>query len=439
MLKTCLICNKEFDAKVWNRSICYNDHYKICKYCGEKFLLDKNTKGPKQLKRDYCYKDECISKNLKDSYKETMLERYGVTSTWQLENTKNSIKKTMLNKYGVDHPMKNKNIQQKAKSTLKDHYGVTSIAQLNSSKNTFINRYGVDCPFKSKEIQQKVRNTFKNHYNVDNIFQLESTKEKIKQTNLRKYGVEYYTQSDDYKEKVKNTCMNKYGVEYTGQIEIKKKKTKETLENKYGIKSPFQSQKSKETLIKHYKVSHPLKSKEIHNKVKNTCMNKYGVEHAFLKFKNASISKTNRIFSEELNNNNIENELEFYVRPYSYDIHVLNTNILIELNPTYTHNSTIGPYFNKKYLNPKDKYYHYNKTKNALENDYICIHKFDWNTNEEIINIIKNINNYKFEQKEPKLHWYNCKTKEHLLDNNFTRDEMIEKGFVEIYDDGNIN
>ena len=99
--------------------------------------------------------------------------------------------------------------------------------------------------------------------------------------------------------------MNKYGVEYTGQIEIKKKKTKETLENKYGIKSPFQSQKSKETLIKHYKVSHPLKSKEIHNKVKNTCMNKYGVEYAFLKFKNASISKTNRIFSEELNNNNI--------------------------------------------------------------------------------------------------------------------------------------
>ena len=33
------------------------------------FLLDKNTKGPKQLKRDYCYKDECISKNLKDSVK----------------------------------------------------------------------------------------------------------------------------------------------------------------------------------------------------------------------------------------------------------------------------------------------------------------------------------------------------------------------------------
>ena len=58
---------------------------------------------------------------------------------------------------------------------------------------------------------------------------------------------------------------------------------------------------------------------------------------------------------------------------------------------------------------------------------------------EEIINIIKNMNNYKFEQKEPKLHWYNCKTKEHLLDNNFNRDEMIEKGFVEIYDDGNIN
>lgn len=436
MLKTCLICNKEFNAKVWNRSICYDDHYRVCKYCGETFLLDKKSKGPNQINRYYCYKDKCISKNLSDSYKHTMLERYGVTSTWQLDSTKNSIKETMLEKYGVTHPMKNKYIQQKAKNTLKKHYGVTSIAQLEKSKESFINRYGVDCPFKSKEIQQKVKNTFKNNYNVDNIFQLDSIKEKIKQTNLRKYGVEYYTQSNDYKEKTKNTCIKKYGVEYTGQINLKKEKTKRTLMFRYNIKSPFQSKKSRETLNKHYKVNHPLESKEIHEKVKNTCMRKYGVEYAFLKFNNAAISKTNKELSNLLNENNIENELEFYIRPYSYDIHILNTNILVEIDPTYTHNSTMGPIFNNKVLKAKDKYYHYNKTKLALENNYICIHKFDWVSKEQILNIIKSVNTNKINQNEPILHWYNMKTKEHILDNNFNKNEMLKNGFIEIYDDG---
>ena len=57
-------------------------------------------------------------------------------------------------------------------------------------------------------------------------------------------------------------------------------------------------------------------------------------------------------------------------------------------------------------------------------------------TNKDILKIIEGIDEYIIVQKEPRLHWYNSKTKKHLLDNSFNKEEMINKGFVEIYDDG---
>ena len=151
-----------------------------------------------------------------------------------------------------------------------------------------------------------------------------------------------------------------------------------------------------------------------------------------------AISKINQEFSKYLNDNNYKTELEFSINKFSYDIHILDTNILIEIDPAYTHNSTKGPYFNGKQLNGKDKYYHYNKTKLALENNYICIHKFNWITKEQILRIIKKIKTKEIKQGQPRLHWYNMKTRKHLRDFNesYNRQEMIDLGYVEIYDDG---
>jgi hypothetical protein len=130
------------------------------------------------------------------------------------------------------------------------------------------------------------------------------------------------------------------------------------------------------------------------NKIINTNIDKYGVPYTCMlgQCKNANgytKSKINMKFSEKLKELGIKNEQEFNIGKYSFDIKLRNRNILIEINPTYTHNSTIGINFRNHYKEPTNKEYHYNKTLKAKENGYRCIHIFDWDSQEKIINMLK--------------------------------------------------
>jgi hypothetical protein len=80
--------------------------------------------------------------------------------------------------------------------------------------------------------------------------------------------------------------------------------------------------------------------------------------------------------------------------------------------------------------------YHYLKTKNALENGYVCLNVFDWDNLEEIIDLLKLNKPIKQIKDSITKHWYNINIKEHLTDDNFNDEEMIEKGFLPIYDSG---
>lgn len=61
-------------------------------------------------------------------------------------------------------------------------------------------------------------------------------------------------------------------------------------------------------------------------------------------------------------------------------------NILIEINPTITHNSTFTPF---KYNSPADKNYHLEKTQIANKYNFRCIHVFDWDNQNALINLLK--------------------------------------------------
>jgi hypothetical protein len=105
------------------------------------------------------------------------------------------------------------------------------------------------------------------NYGVNSAYCLESTKCKIKQTNLEKYGVEYVLQKDIFKQKVIQTTKDRYGVDNASKSNvIKDKKIKTTLQH-YGVRNPFQSnickEKIKQTNIERYGVDNPLKNKEI--------------------------------------------------------------------------------------------------------------------------------------------------------------------------------
>ena len=91
-------------------------------------------------------------------------------------------------------------------------------------------------------------------------------------------------------------------------------------------------------------------------------------------------SEANLAFEELLKQNNITYTREYPIKAYSYDFKV--NNYLIELNPYATHNSTWGIRNNP----PKKPYYHKTKSKLALDNNFFCIHIFDWDDKTKIIN-----------------------------------------------------
>lgn len=264
------------------------------------------------------------------------------------------------------------------------------------------------------QIQQQRKDLLKERYGVENTYQLDKSKEKSKETKLNKYGSETYNNSKQQKQ----TMLNKYGVSCgynTGVAEqtIKEKygnfgyaskeinsKIKQTNLKKYGVKYPIQNkdiskkaiENMKLTNKKRYGVSYNWQSTLVREHIKQTNLDKYGVPYFCMReecySKNGfTISKINKHFANLLDEYNIEYKSEFHIKNKSYDFKI--GNILLEINPTYTHNSTNTVWFHNSAREPLSKNYHIEKTKLALDNGYRCIHIWDWDDTNKIINILK--------------------------------------------------
>lgn len=227
------------------------------------------------------------------------------------------------------------------------------------AKKTCLEKYGVENPQQVKEIQKKTIDTKHKLYGE----KCEEITKKIKQTKLERYGDENYNNSI----KNKYTCLNKYGVENVFQSDEIRNKIKETLYNHYGVEYPLQNKNLQEKLI-------------------STNIAKYGVLFPFFKNNIKCVtknSKPNQKFEKKLNCNDIRHEREYPINRFSYDFRV--DNVLIEINPTITHNSFFGIYGKQ----PLTKDYHLNKSNCAKEHGLQCIHVWDWDDLDKIINMLK--------------------------------------------------
>ena len=366
------------------------------------------------------------SKEIKERIRQTNIEKYGVPSAMQSEEVKEKSRKTSLERYGTLYPLQSEEVKETLRKSNLDKYRVENVSQVEEIKRkreeTFLKNYGVTSPLKSEEIQEHIKNTNLERYGSENPFGSEEVQEKIKETNLKKYGVEYPMQSemiqnkskqtcmehfdaynpmqsDKIREQTKETCIERYGVEYPIQSdEIKRIREQRNLE-KYGVKNPSQLEevkaKIKQTCVEKYGFTTNLKSQETKDKIRETCLERYGVPYNCMTDQCISanghiISKSNKAFAEYLKNEfDINSEFEFHIGHNSYDIHISDSDTLIEIDPTYTHNSTIGPKFaNGHECSPMSFDYHLHKTQLAKENGYHCIHVFDWDSWTKIINII---------------------------------------------------
>lgn len=196
-------------------------------------------------------------------------------------------------------------------------------------------------------------------------------------------------------EKSRKTKERLYGnPEYRGHD-----KAVQTFLERYGVDNPRKSkevqEKIKNTWMKKYGVDHPAKSNKVKQKIRQTCLNRYGVELFVLssKFQPSRRSKNtgpNLQFAELLQEFNLNFEREFTVWynagrcRFVYDFKI--GNILIEINPTFTHNSTIISDSRRKQTLPAS--YHQIKYQVAKEAGYYCIHIFDWDNPRDILSKI---------------------------------------------------
>ena len=215
-----------------------------------------------------------------------------------------------------------------------------------------------------------------------------------KKTSMVKYGIPAPGNTSEARKKASETMMRNLGVPYAMMSEAVKEKAKITNNMRYGHDNAGSSyeiiNKRMKTNRQRYGDILPFNRPESYAKQRATMKQRYGYPHFVMcpRFTELSkyqrISKLNQRISELLNAAGISHELEFRIDYRSafkiYDFRLSN-NILLEINPTFTH--TCVPTF----LNPSgyNKYYHADKSRIAAHAGYRCIHIFDWDDIDKII------------------------------------------------------
>lgn len=241
------------------------------------------------------------------------------------------------------------------------YHGIRKPKELHTAniKKVKLERYG-DENYNNHEQTAK---TNLEKYGVDNQWKRQDLMDEVRKSNEEKYG----SKNNIYKNlQTRATNAGSIEASYTAQIE----KTRKTVLEKYGVDWAAKSEAVRES---------------IRESLKSTFLDKYGCENYWLspeaKRSNGSKnSHANIAFKQLLENNGIEYETEFLLENRYYDFKI--GNILVEINPAATHNSTWSPWNSTAGI---DKHYHADKTDLAIKNNYRCIHVWDWDDQQKII------------------------------------------------------
>lgn len=360
--------------------------YYKCNYCNKIFRLplDKLKKLFKgETKPLFCDK-KCsgvyYANKSHDKTKEEQEEVNKKISNTLLKYNSQLSEQERKDKYGKgannDIFWKNKTLEErskilksrvpKSKQTKLEKYGNENYNNSEQTKITNLEKYGVDNQFKLKENQDKAEQVMLEKYGVPKFFQERNL---FKNISLERYGVTHPMQNKQVESKLRNTKLIKYGdSNYNNQA-----KFEQTMLEKYGVTRPFYVEKFKQKAFKTKLEKYNNKNYNNRPKALKTLYKKYGKDfykHLTLKTVGNRISKINLKFAKFINCDNFEFPLE----SYSYDLKYGNT--LIEIDPSFTHNSLPNKIYGK--FGGIDKNYHSDKTSLARQNGYKCIHIFDW-------------------------------------------------------------
>lgn len=377
--RRCKECGKWFQPKSGKQVYCKDDHFRPCPNCGELVLVKPNCfNDPPRCCSKECMVELTKKRNLEKygvedpgnsaealiKRAQTNLERYGCVDAGNRPEARAKREQTNLQRYGVKNAGGSLQASQKRAQTNMERYGTENAMQNSDiqerAKQSLLNKYGVDNPRHLADYDVKVKQTSLEKYGVDHYIAASSVREKSNATNLAKYGTIYPTQNMNVRSKIRRTNISKYGVPTALSLKSNLERARQRLEELYGVEFLGQSEFLRELAIQ-------------------ANLEKYGHPYPY----SGQISQINRKVHDMLLQLNVDSEFEFHIEDKSYDLHILNTNILIEIDPTYTHN-IVGNHWGKGV----DKYYHKDKSELATKYGYRCIHIFDWDDLLLVLNTI---------------------------------------------------
>lgn len=433
--KICEICGEPFETTQPKKKCCDKQHYKECVICHKKFPVNKRNWKTKQCCSRSCleewYKITGKSEEMHRKAEETKRKKY-----YDKGIVFNAPKKTRVCVIcGKEFQPEAAN-QKVCKDT---HYKPCCICGEPVEVN--VHNYDKDVTCSKKCKYDLVKRTTMDRYGVDNAAKSEFFKRKAVQTNIKKYGVEYVTQTDQMKKKSMETSLERYGTEYPNQSPEVQRKIKSTMKSRYGVESYLQTTSCREALKtrcrKDYGTDYPTQSLEVKEKSVKTCLDKYGVpwpcmtEQARTSSKRV-ISHINVSFSEYLKSVGVNTEFEKSVDRKSYDLFIETSNTLVEINPTVSHNAVFNFYSGKKIESP-DRNYHLDKTKLAESHGFRCVHVWDWDDWNKIVDLVLPITRRIYARNCQVVELYKGSTYQFLTDNHLQgtcRSQKVRLGLM---------
>lgn len=232
-MKVCKECGKTFTTRskiaLYCSRECYHKHSRLrienevrmrtCAVCGKEFRVQ--LRSDRTWSEARCCSEECTKILGQQNMQKTLMEKYGVTNSMQMEETKRKFRETCLRKYGVPSYTQTEECRQKREQTCLKRYGETTNLKTKEfnekAKQTYLRKYGIDWYSKSKEYKDRIIEKM-DEINAKRLSKIEQTQNKRFQTMKRngtfkasKYeDLIYNILKDDYNDVEREYKSEKY-------------------------------------------------------------------------------------------------------------------------------------------------------------------------------------------------------------------------------------
>lgn len=335
-------------------------------------------------------------------------------------------KTLLMNKYkektGYSSPYDNPEVQQKRKENFFRKYGVESPMQVEEFKRKNIennrNNHNGILACQMEEVKLRIKETnIKNHQGVHNL-QLPKTKEKLIKLSNERYGVDYPIANSDIRNRqkefyggvglasdiIRKKAEKTFGGPLNGSNPIIFEKIKQTVESKTGKSfEEVVTENMQRGLTEKFGGEIGFANEKIAAEIQKQIIEKFNVPYFCLTDKcrqanKKTISKRNVMFAEKLKKLGYEVGLDSVkLENFSYDVCLEKEKILIEIDPSFTHNSTRNPFGSVRSSD-----YHLRKSEVARKFGYRCIHIFDWDDEKKVLGLF---------EKCKRIHARNCEVR----------------------------